>query len=294
MLHEQAKNFKNVKYKSTFIHAGFMDGSIIATSKTSIIMELFKRDGERCHCCEVGGVFYKTDHAKTAAHSTNLPKAYISKNGKDVLLTVDHDILKSLEGKDHIDNYHVLCESCNLLRGNSFAEYSEFKEFYDKKKHEKGTIQKPNTKNYCHIDFIQSLNQCKNELKMGSFPNPLRVKFKEHYEKHNNLSLVNEQVYRSIGSNGINTFFTEFCNEFVAKKYNVPALELNKAYKFYPTNSELKISNFMHVLNSKFNVTLKNLDKTYRQHLKLDEEPQQKKKKEMDSFTRRIYNFIFG
>lgn len=46
--------------------------------------------------------------------------------GKYVQKTRDHMLLKSLGGTDTEDNLACMCDKCNFLRGNKFAEITEF------------------------------------------------------------------------------------------------------------------------------------------------------------------------
>lgn len=42
----------------------------------------------------------------------------ITKDGKEILMTLDHRLPKSLGGKDHVDNYDPMCKVCNETKGN--------------------------------------------------------------------------------------------------------------------------------------------------------------------------------
>ena len=52
-------------------------------------------------------------------------------NGKLVLHTVDHDLLRSLGGSNSVDNLNSMCYDCNHMRGNMFAELQQFLDWYN-------------------------------------------------------------------------------------------------------------------------------------------------------------------
>lgn len=115
-------NVKNVKFKSTFVinnlsalrkQYGFQNRVI---KRITVAM----RDGPKCHCCSLG------------IHFRLEPKdGMVMYSNKDKPMTLDHDLLNSLEGSNDVSNQHLLCYQCNQMRGNRFAEYSEFKSWYD-------------------------------------------------------------------------------------------------------------------------------------------------------------------
>ena len=58
-------------------------------------------------------------------------KQYFKKlDGTLVRYTVDHVLLRSLGGPNSIDNLVPMCYDCNQLRGNLFAELTEFLQWY--------------------------------------------------------------------------------------------------------------------------------------------------------------------
>lgn len=46
------------------------------------------------------------------------------------LMTVDHDILRSLGGPDVQENFNTMCRQCNMLRGNRFPVLKDFLDTY--------------------------------------------------------------------------------------------------------------------------------------------------------------------
>ena len=50
--------------------------------------------------------------------------------GREVLFTVDHNILKSKGGPDVTENYNTMCERCNRMRGSKFEKLDDFLDKY--------------------------------------------------------------------------------------------------------------------------------------------------------------------
>ncbi|AFC21968.1 HNH endonuclease [Cronobacter phage vB_CsaM_GAP32] len=57
-------------------------------------------------------------------------KYFEKEDGTLVRCTVDHVLLRSLNGPNTIDNLVLMCHDCNQLRGNLFAELDQFIEWY--------------------------------------------------------------------------------------------------------------------------------------------------------------------
>lgn len=58
-------------------------------------------------------------------------KQYFKKlDGTLVRYTVDHVLLRSLGGSNHMDNLVPMCYDCNQVRSNHFAELQEFLDWY--------------------------------------------------------------------------------------------------------------------------------------------------------------------
>lgn len=172
-------NVKNVKFKSTFVinnltalrkQYGFQNRAI---KRITVAM----RDGDNCHCCNSG------------IHFRLVPTDGIvmfSDKGKP--MTLDHDLLNSLDGSNDISNHHLLCYECNQIRGNRFAEYSEFKSWYNSciiKNLDPVDEIKKVKKNFSYLDI------CKNGFsKKGSSTVPLNyhstmpVLYKQALIKH--------------------------------------------------------------------------------------------------------------
>lgn len=73
------------------------------------------------------------------------PKYYLKPDGTKVQATVDHNLLASLGGTHLTDNLNNMCFDCNQLRGNLFAEFDQFIEWYWSDK------ELPKEKNFSYI-----------------------------------------------------------------------------------------------------------------------------------------------
>ncbi|AMM44091.1 HNH endonuclease [Pectobacterium phage vB_PcaM_CBB] len=58
------------------------------------------------------------------------PRFFVKEDGTKVRVTVDHVLLRSLDGPNTADNLVLMCHDCNQMRGNLFAELSEFIDWY--------------------------------------------------------------------------------------------------------------------------------------------------------------------
>ena len=71
-----------------------------------------------------------TEHAGTCCMCCGIPlkntKYFEKEDGTLVRCTIDHVLLRSLNGSNSIDNLVLMCHDCNQMRGNLFAELDEF------------------------------------------------------------------------------------------------------------------------------------------------------------------------
>lgn len=78
----------------------------------------FKLSGIKCVKCGLEGKYFclERNHGSNRSHF-NLYA--VANDGKEILMTKDHIIPKSLGGKDAISNYQTMCALCNVAKGNS-------------------------------------------------------------------------------------------------------------------------------------------------------------------------------
>ena len=94
---------------------------IIISSGSLAIINAMARDGNRCHCCGYKAV---------VASGTVKKRISVYTFDFSQKLTVEHDLLRSLGGTRDAVNVKAVCRRCNNLRGNKFAEFNEFKQWY--------------------------------------------------------------------------------------------------------------------------------------------------------------------
>ena len=89
-------------------------------------MKLFVNHGTKCVGCGLRGVFFAKE--KHIEHADNLQVCWrlnlygFDQEGKEVLMTRDHIIPKSLGGVQHASNFQVMCFNCNAKKGNKVDE----------------------------------------------------------------------------------------------------------------------------------------------------------------------------
>ena len=101
---------KIYEYKGTIV----FDGEEIKADSQRY--KLFKRDG--CKCCKCGlkaQYFALEKHIDQPRYHLNL---YGVKNGKEVLFTKDHIVPKAKGGRNTMDNYQVMCITCNEAKSD--------------------------------------------------------------------------------------------------------------------------------------------------------------------------------
>lgn len=77
--------------------------------------------GTRCAKCGLEGKYFWLEtpkRSKTKSHEWHLNLYGVTEDGQEMMLTKDHIIPKSKGGHNHISNYQVLCERCNLAKAN--------------------------------------------------------------------------------------------------------------------------------------------------------------------------------
>lgn len=118
----KVRNCKNVIFNATFVinNLDKMRSTYKFSSGALKLIALAERDGLKCDCCNAGNITYKYD-----------PELGMMMYAGKHRMTMDHDLLNSLDGSNDVGNQHLLCYRCNQLRGNLFAEYKEFKDWYN-------------------------------------------------------------------------------------------------------------------------------------------------------------------
>ncbi|AQW89054.1 HNH endonuclease [Serratia phage BF] len=251
---------KNIKFKPSYVmNFNTNVNGIRFTKNVEKVIEVMKRDGLKCHCCEESSVFFKVIDNDYMA-------AFVDRDGQHVRLTLDHDHLDSMGGSDTIDNFHVLCEQCNLLRDDRFAEYSTFKSWYDEKKSSGKKICKPNMRNYSRIDFEYMIKHRLSEINFSAgVPAPMKIQLRKYVLSHNKLSgRYTASALKRISSKHMNNFLSKLVHEIAAKRTNSDILTNISTLNFYPKVTKGTTSKeFLDKLDNNFKMHLKNTVKMY-------------------------------
>lgn len=119
---------------------------------TQALVRSYQKTGKvACACCGADNVYFKFYKEKGRV----IFRAFVKKGNHEELMTVDHDLLKSLGGDNNLSNYNPMCYSCNQLRGSLFAEFKEFKDWYDAKQADE-KVKLVEVANFCFIDYEQN------------------------------------------------------------------------------------------------------------------------------------------
>jgi hypothetical protein len=102
------------------------DGDLI--NMTSQRYQMFKLKGTCCVKCGLEAEYFTKERPKVkknfdptkVVYHFNL---YGNKDGKEILFTKDHIIPKVKGGKNHMDNYQVMCQPCNQDKDDKIVIY---------------------------------------------------------------------------------------------------------------------------------------------------------------------------
>lgn len=92
----------------------FDGDSIRMTSKRYRVFKL----NHKCVKCKIEGRFFAKEKLKGVDSNIYHFNLYGIKNSKEVMLTKDHIVPKSLGGTNSIDNLCCMCVDCNQKKGN--------------------------------------------------------------------------------------------------------------------------------------------------------------------------------
>jgi hypothetical protein len=91
---------------------------------TSQRLQLFKLKGTKCVSCGEEAS-YAAIELPNGMDYPHINIYGVNKEGKDIMFTKDHIIPKIRGGRNVLENYQVMCQTCNLVKGA--LEDSEFK-----------------------------------------------------------------------------------------------------------------------------------------------------------------------
>lgn len=265
-----ADRMNNFKVKAQFVldNTEEVRKQIKITSGNLMLINLAKRDGLKCDCCGDDKLFF-TVHPE---NGLVLVSNQIFKK-RPMAMTMDHDTLKSLSGADTIENQHLLCERCNTARGNSFAEYAEFKDWF---KEQQSFGRNPYNaatslvQNFCYMDFDKNLGSLKSieHLAKGAvFPPVIRNYLIKNYMTNGKFvravpgkkeaAYTNETVLTRYNTDAWNDVLNTILAKLVVKhdKYTIDTPKVNFAvYKTYK-KSKMGSEQFLEMIHNKMQST---------------------------------------
>lgn len=116
-LHEGLHFIQKVKPKEVDGHR--IEG--LRGSDASIRIKLLKQGEVRCAKCGlVGSVFHIERHRNDIESVFKVNLYGVRPNGKEIMMTHDHIIPKSLDGANNQDNAQIMCHSCNQKKETFF------------------------------------------------------------------------------------------------------------------------------------------------------------------------------
>lgn len=91
-----------------------LDGDVVNVG--SLRLMNFKVHGLTCVTCGLTGSFFAKE--KTRKDKTYHLNLYAVRDGAEILMTQDHIVPISLNGKNSLDNVQTMCTKCNCEKGN--------------------------------------------------------------------------------------------------------------------------------------------------------------------------------
>lgn len=84
---------------------------------------LFLINGFKCKCCGDKASFAILEKDNNCKNGFYHLVFYVLKGDEYVKLTIDHIIPKALNGDDIEENYQLLCQDCNMKKGDKLIIY---------------------------------------------------------------------------------------------------------------------------------------------------------------------------
>jgi len=103
-------------------HTIVFDGVLVSMVSDRYLC--FKKSGTTCVTCGLKGTFFALERTRKSGKGNNPHGRYhfnlygYDADGDEVMLTKDHIVPRSEDGKDHVDNYQTMCKMCNEREGN--------------------------------------------------------------------------------------------------------------------------------------------------------------------------------
>lgn len=84
----------------------------------SLRLAVFKTHGLECVCCGLVGAFFALETQKEGI-TPHLNLYAIDSDGDEVLMTHDHIIPRSKQGRNTLENAQVMCKPCNAKKADT-------------------------------------------------------------------------------------------------------------------------------------------------------------------------------
>lgn len=218
------------------------------------LISVAERDGLKCDTCQNEDIHFEL-------HPEH---GMIMLKGK-VRMTKDHDLLNSLEGSDGIDNQHLLCETCNLMRGNRFAEYKEFKDWYNSVlasgANPKTEIRKVQ-RNFSYTDFNKNgykLEKLNTVGSINSIPQNVKDFLIQHFLKHQAFKPLSDmyefRTLLSFSENAWNEMLNELMVKIVKQRTGKDIEVLNIKFNIFKSKKcKTQFDKFLYHLNDSIKI----------------------------------------
>lgn len=113
------------KPKGSFVYKGYKPN--LSSDRLLLFKREFKKGNLKCCICGEKPTHFVLDlpvKGEVNQPHFNLYKIFRDENNnkKFLLFTKDHIVPRSKGGKDHLDNYQVMCQVCNSKKGDSYDE----------------------------------------------------------------------------------------------------------------------------------------------------------------------------
>jgi len=182
-------------------------------TRVKILKELIDRDGCRCQDCKEVATYFAMGKDNGGYWHLDL---YSKREGEHYMFTIDHIHPKSKGGKNHIDNYQLLCKVCNEDKSDTVTS-----------KDTKTPKQSTDTFNYINKKLQSLHQQTKGILTKIKIHNVVCIKKKKNFTVGNTYP--------------VSDIIVKIDKDF------------NSSYKFYTRddNGKVTLTNFRYFLTKK-------------------------------------------
>ncbi len=185
-------------------------------TRVKILKSLIERDGCFCQECKERPTYFAMGKDNGGYWHLDL---YSKRDGEHYMFTIDHIHPKSKGGKNHLDNYQLLCKVCNEDKSDTVTVKGKVK----------GKTPKvsANTFNYINKKLQSLQEQTKGILSKIKSHNVVCIKSKKHFTKGNTYPVL----------------------DIIVKTDK----EFNSSYRFYTRddNGKVRITSFTYFLTKK-------------------------------------------